>query len=75
MRIPSPAPEFLLASPWLFHLDRNWPRTEEYQSYVRGIAPQVEYHVWEDATHMLLMELPDRVNRLVEKFVAKVGSP
>ena len=49
--------------------------TEEYQSYVRGIAPQVEYHVWEDATHMLIMEFPDRFNRLVEQFVAKLGTP
>ena len=46
--------------------------TEEYQAFVRGLAPHVEYHVWEDATHMLNMEYPERFNRLVEEFVGRL---
>lgn len=40
---------------------------------LRELAPQSELHVWEDATHVLTQEHPDRFNELLQRFVARVS--
>jgi pimeloyl-ACP methyl ester carboxylesterase len=43
--------------------------TEEYAAFVRELAPQVDYRVWEDVSHFLMIEHPERFNDTVAEFV------
>lgn len=46
--------------------------TADYEQRVRRFAPHADYQVWDDATHFLILERPDRFNRLLEDFLARL---
>ena len=46
--------------------------TPEYESFVRGLAPGAEYHLWENVSHFIMLERPDDFNRLLEDFVFRL---
>ncbi|MFQ5599610.1 MAG: alpha/beta fold hydrolase [Candidatus Krumholzibacteriia bacterium] len=48
--------------------------TDDYEGFVRRIAPRVEYYVWTDVSHFLTLEQPERFNALIEAFVARVDA-
>lgn len=49
--------------------------TDEYEAFVRKLAPQVDYRVWADDTgHFLMVERPDEFNALVLEFVASLSA-
>src|SRR3954469_3163055 len=43
----------------------------EYEQFVRGIVPDLDYRVWENVSHFLMMEQPERFNGALETFVEK----
>jgi pimeloyl-ACP methyl ester carboxylesterase len=44
----------------------------EYEQFVRSIVPDLDYQVWENVSHFLMMEQPEKFNRAVETFVEKL---
>jgi len=47
--------------------------TADYEHFVRGLAPQVDYHVLEGVDHFLMLERPDEFNALLGDFLARNG--
>lgn len=43
----------------------------EYEQFVRGIVPDLDYQVWEGVSHFLMMEQPERFNAAVISFLEK----
>ena len=43
----------------------------EYEQFVRGIVPDLDYQIWEGVSHFLMMEQPDRFNAAVINFLEK----
>lgn len=46
-----------------------WPA--DYETYVRKLAPKVEYHVFDDAGHFLMLDRPDDFNALLTEFLRR----
>ena len=47
--------------------------TAEYEQFVRGIAPKLDYQVWENVSHFVMMEKPREFNDALLKFLEKNG--
>jgi len=45
--------------------------TAEYETFVRELAPGVEYQVWEGVSHFLMMDEPQKFNDTVYAFLKK----
>jgi sigma-B regulation protein RsbQ len=43
--------------------------TAEYEQFVRRLAPKVDYQVWENVSHFLMMEKPREFNAALLKFL------
>jgi len=43
--------------------------TEEYEAFVRRLAPQVDYRVMEGVRHFLMLEKPDEFNAVLASFL------
>ena len=43
----------------------------EYEQFVRGIVPTLDYQVWEGVSHFLMLEKPEEFNRAVIAFLEK----
>lgn len=43
----------------------------EYEHFVRGIVPTLDYQVWEGVSHFLMLEKPEEFNRAVVAFLEK----
>ena len=43
--------------------------TAEYEQFVRGLAPKVDYQVWENVSHFLMMEKPREFNAALTVFL------
>lgn len=63
-----------IAVPLLVLLARNPQWTQDYEGFIRRIAPQVEYHLWDDVSHFIMLERPDAFNALVARFVSGLGN-
>jgi len=46
--------------------------TPEYIDYVKQIGPHVEYHMWEDVSHFLILERAAQFNELLAEFVGRL---
>jgi pimeloyl-ACP methyl ester carboxylesterase len=57
--------------PVLMILAKQPAWSAEYEQFVRSIVPDVDYQVWENVSHFLMMEQPEKFNRAVETFVEK----
>lgn len=47
--------------------------TEDYESFVRKLAPDLDYNVIDGVGHFLMLEKPDELNRLLAGFLGKLG--
>ena len=47
--------------------------TDEYFTYLRSIAPNVEVQKWEGVSHFLMMDDPQKFNDAVTSFLAANG--
>lgn len=45
--------------------------TAEYEQFVRGIVPDLDYKVWEGVSHFLMMEQPAKFNAALIAFLEK----
>ncbi len=43
----------------------------EYEQFVRGIVPDLDYQTWEGVSHFLMMEKPEQFNSVVAAFLEK----
>lgn len=58
-------------APVLMILAKQPAWSAEYEQFVRSIVPDLDYQVWENVSHFLMMEQPEKFNRAVETFVEK----
>jgi pimeloyl-ACP methyl ester carboxylesterase len=59
-------------TPLLILLAQQPTWTPEYIEYVRDIGPRVEYHMWENVSHFLMLERPDAFDELLTDFVGRL---
>jgi pimeloyl-ACP methyl ester carboxylesterase len=45
--------------------------TAEYEQFARGIAPKLDYQVWENVSHFVMMEKPREFNAALLVFLEK----
>lgn len=48
--------------------------SDEYEAFVRKLAPGVEYRVMDNVSHFLMLQKPDEFNALLTSFLARLGS-
>jgi pimeloyl-ACP methyl ester carboxylesterase len=41
------------------------------ESFMRSLAPDLEFHMWEGVSHFLMMERPQEFDRTLQEFLAK----
>jgi len=59
--------------PMLMILAKQPAWSPEYEQFVRRLAPKVDYQVWENVSHFLMMEKPREFNAAVLAFLEKNG--
>jgi pimeloyl-ACP methyl ester carboxylesterase len=57
--------------PVLMILAKQPAWSAEYEQFVRGIVPDLDYQVWEGVSHFLMMERPEQFNSAVVAFLEK----
>ena len=57
--------------PVLMVLAKQPTWSAEYEQFVRGIVPDLDYQVWEGVSHFLMMEQPERFNSALIAFLEK----
>ena len=57
--------------PVLMILAKQPSWTPEYERFVRDLAPGVDYRVWENVSHFLMMEKPAEFNAALSEFIDK----
>lgn len=60
-----------ISVPVLMILAKQPAWSAEYEQFVRGIVPDLDYQVWEGVSHFLMMEQPERFNSAVITFLEK----
>jgi pimeloyl-ACP methyl ester carboxylesterase len=55
--------------PVLMIMARQPAWSPEYEQFVRGLIPKLDYQVWPDVSHFLMMEKPREFNAAVLKFL------
>ncbi|HYR21795.1 MAG TPA: alpha/beta hydrolase [Chthoniobacterales bacterium] len=55
--------------PTLLILAKQPAWSPEYEQFVRGLIPKIDYQVWENVSHFLMMEKPREFNMAVLKFL------
>ena len=54
----------------------SWPRqpawNKEYEAYVHGLIPNLEFQVWDGVSHFLMMDKPDEFNSTLSAFLVKI---
>jgi len=48
------------------------PGRVDYEPQLRAVFPNLSYETWEGSGHFLMMESPDRFNKLLEEFLASL---
>ena len=61
--------------PVLMILAKQPAWSAEYEQFVRGIVPDLDYQVWEGVSHFLMQEKPDKFNAALIAFLEKHGLP
>jgi sigma-B regulation protein RsbQ len=60
-----------ISVPVLMILAKQPAWTAEYEQFARGLAPELDYQVWEGVSHFLMMEKPEQFNSAVAAFLEK----
>ena len=45
----------------------------EYRTRIEGPAPSLDWIVWQDVSHFLMLERPDEFHAELRRFLAEVG--
>lgn len=57
--------------PVLMILAKQPAWSAEYEEFVRGLVPNLDYQMWEGVSHFLMMEEPERFNSAIVAFLEK----
>jgi len=57
--------------PVLMILAKQPSWTSEYEQFVRGLVPKVDYQVWKNVSHFVMMEKPREFNKALLAFLEK----
>jgi pimeloyl-ACP methyl ester carboxylesterase len=57
--------------PVLMILAKQPAWSPEYEQFVRGLIPKLDYQLWENVSHFLMMEKPREFNAAVRAFLEK----
>ena len=57
--------------PTLMILAKQPAWSAEYEQFVRGLVPDVDYQVWDNVSHFVMMEQPRRFNAALVAFLEK----
>jgi pimeloyl-ACP methyl ester carboxylesterase len=57
--------------PVLMILAKQPAWSAEYEQFVRGLVPDLDYQLWEGVSHFLMMEEPERFNSALIAFLEK----
>ena len=60
-----------ISVPVLMVLAKQPAWSAEYEQFVRGLVPDLDYQVWAGVSHFLMMEKPEEFNRAVVAFLEK----
>ena len=60
-----------ISVPVLIILAKQPAWSAEYEQFVRGIVPELDWQMWEGVSHFLMMEQPDRFNSALIAFLEK----
>jgi non-heme chloroperoxidase len=60
-----------ISVPVLMILAKQPAWSAEYEQFVRGIVPDLDYQVWEGVSHFLMMEQPEKFNNALVAFLEK----
>ena len=60
-----------ISVPVLMILAKQPAWSAEYEQFVRGIVPELDWQMWEGVSHFLMMEQPDRFNSALIAFLEK----
>jgi pimeloyl-ACP methyl ester carboxylesterase len=60
-----------ISVPVLMILAKQPAWTAEYEEFVRGMIPNLDYQTWEDVSHFVMIDKPEKFNQTVLAFVAK----
>ena len=61
--------------PVLMLLARQLAWTIDYEEFVRGMILDLDYLLWDEVSHFLMMDKPDEFNRAVLAFLTKNNLP
>ncbi|MEY2564742.1 MAG: hypothetical protein QOH88_2935 [Verrucomicrobiota bacterium] len=59
--------------PVLMILAKQPAWSAEYESFARGLVPDLDYQVWEGVSHFVMMDKPDEFNAALVRFLEKHG--
>jgi pimeloyl-ACP methyl ester carboxylesterase len=60
-----------ISVPVLMILAKQPAWSAEYEQFVRGIVPDLDWQMWENVSHFLMMEQPERFNAALIAFLEK----
>ena len=60
-----------ISVPVLMILAKQPAWSAEYEQFVRGIVPDLDYQVWEGVSHFLMMEQPEKFNNALVAFLER----
>ena len=60
-----------ISVPVLMILAKQPAWSAEYEQFVRGLVPDLDYQVWDGVSHFLMMEKPEEFNRAVVTFLER----
>ncbi len=61
--------------PVLMVMARQPAWTVEYEDFVRGIVADLDYRVWDDVSHFVMLDKPNEFNDAVLAFLAENNFP
>jgi len=58
--------------PTLAVMARQPAWNKEYEAYVHGLVPNLEFQIWDGVSHFLMMDKPDEFNSTLSAFLVKI---
>ncbi|HEV3410406.1 MAG TPA: alpha/beta hydrolase [Chthoniobacterales bacterium] len=71
LREPALWAEDRIEVPVLMLLARQPAWTAEYETFVRGFVPDLDYRIWDGVSHFLMLDKPEEFNEAVLEFLKK----
>lgn len=63
--------KYSLSTPTLAVYAESDDLPQDNQEYLRSLFPNLEYHQWKNVGHFLMMEKPDKLNKLMRDYLTR----